>query len=171
MEKKPLSPVQAGLLIAIVMIIISLVTYLTGMYTQQWPGYVSYLLLCVMTIVAVISYAKSRDGYVTFGNCFLWGFKTTAVVVLFYVVYLVIFIIIFPDFKEKMIEVTRETMEKQNRPDDQIETAISMMNKAFYVFMFLGVIFFFLVLGVIGSLLGAAFAKKKPVSPFDQRTT
>jgi len=124
-----------------------------------------------MVIIAVMSYAKSKDGYVTFGNAFLWGFKTTAVLTALYVVYLLIFIIVFPDFKAKMIEITREGMEKQNLPDDQIETAMNMMDKAFYVFMFLGTIFFFLLLGVIGSLLGAAFAKKKPVTPFDQRTT
>ena len=171
MEKKVLSPVQAGLLIAIVMILFSLITYLTGLFTQSWVGYVSYLLLCVMIIVAVMNYVKSKDGYATFGNAFFWGFKTSAVVLAFYIVYLIIFIIVFPDFKSKMIDITRESMEKQNRPDDQIETAMNMMNKAFYVFMFLGITFFFLLLGVIGSLLGAAFAKKKPVSPFDQRTT
>jgi uncharacterized membrane protein YdjX (TVP38/TMEM64 family) len=171
MEKKPLSPFQAGLLIGIVLIIIGLVSYLAGLYTQQWIGYATYLLLCIMVIIAVMSYAKSKDGYVTFGNAFLWGFKTTAVLTVLYVVYLLIFIIVFPDFKAKMIEITREGMEKQNLQDDQIETAMNMMDKAFYVFMFLGTIFFFLLLGVIGSLLGAAFAKKKPVTPFDQRTT
>ena len=171
MEKKALSPVQAGLLIAIIMILYSLITYLTGLFTQSWVGYVSYLLLCVMVIVAVMSYVKSKDGYATFGNAFLWGFKTSAVVLLFYLVYLVIFIIIFPDFKQRMIDITREAMEKQNSPDDQIEAAMNMMNKAFYVFMFVAITFFFLLLGVIGSLLGAAFAKKKPVTPFDQRTS
>src|SRR6185295_10925839 len=99
MEKKPLSPFQAGLLIGIVLIIIGLVSYLAGLYTQQWIGYATYLLLCIMVIIAVMSYAKSKDGYVTFGNAFLWGFKTTAVLTALYVVYLLIFIIVFPDFK------------------------------------------------------------------------
>jgi hypothetical protein len=170
MEKKPLSHVQAGLLIAVVMIIIGLVSYLSGIYTQQWPGYASYLLLCIMFIVAVVNYAKSKDGYVTFGQCFGWGFKTSLMATLFYLVYLVIFILIFPDFKDKLVQLTREGMEKKGLPDDQIETAVTMMGKMFYLFMFLGTIFFFLVIGSIGSLLGGAFAKKKPVSPFDRQT-
>ena len=169
MEKKPLSPVQSGIIITVVMVIFSLVIYLTGLYTQQWPGYLSYVLLCVMIIIAVINFASSKDGNVTFGKCFGWGFKTSAIVTLFYLVYLVIFIMIFPEFKEKIIEVTREGMVKQNMPDEQMETALTMMDKGFYIFMFGATIFFFLAIGAIGSLLGAAFAKKKPVSPFDRQ--
>ena len=171
MEKKPLSFLQAGIVIGIVMILFGLVIYLTGMYkTQQWISYFSYLLLCVMIIIAVINYAKSKDGRVTFGQCFGWGFKTSLIVTLLYLVYLAIFILIFPDFKEQLMQITRESMEKKSLPEDQIDTAVSMMDKMFYVFMFGGTIFFFLLIGVIGSLLGGAFAKKQPPSPFDRQS-
>ena len=172
MEKKPLSFLQAGLVIGVVMILFGLVTYLTGMYkTQQWISYFSYLLLCVMIIIAVINFAKSKNGNVTFGQCFGWGFKACMIVTLLYLVYLVIFILIFPDFKQEMIQLTRESMEKQGRTEDQIEAGVSMMDKGFYLFMFLGLIFMFLVTGVIGSLLGGAFAQKKPASPFERQSS
>jgi hypothetical protein len=172
MEKKPLSFFQAGLIITIVMILFGLIVYLTGLYkTQQWISYVSYLLLCIMIIIAVVNYANSRDGRVTFGQCFGWGFKTSMIVTVLYLLYLVVFIMIFPDFKAELMQLTREGMEKQNLPEDQIDAGVSMMDKGFYIFMFLGTIFFFLVIGVIGSLLGGAFAKKRPVSPFEQQTS
>lgn len=167
MEKKPLSIIQAGLVIAVVMILFGLITYLTGVYkTQQWISYLSYLLLCVMIIIAVVNYAKSKDGLVTFGQCFGWGFKTSMIITVFYLVYLVIFILIFPDFKDQLMQITRESLEKKNMSEDVIDSSMSMMDKMFYIFMFIGSIFFFLIVGVIGSLLGAAFAKKKPISPF-----
>jgi uncharacterized membrane protein YiaA len=171
MEKKPLSFLQAGIVIAIVMILFGLVTYLTGMYkTQQWISYFSYLLLCVMIIIAVINFAKSKNGNVTFGQCFGWGFKTSLIVTLVYLVYLVVFILIFPDFKQELMQITRESMEKKGTSEDQIDTAVSFMDKGFYMFMFLGAIFMFMVTGVIGSLLGGAFAQKKPASPFDRQS-
>ena len=167
MEKKPLSFFTAGLIITIVMILLGLVFYLTEIYkTQQWLSYISYVLLLVMIIVAVMNYAKSKDGLVTFGECFGWGFKMSMIITVLYLVYLAAFILIFPDFKEQMLQITREGMEKKNRPEDEIDAGMSMMNKSFYIFMFIGTIFFFLVIGVIGSLLGGAFAKKKPVTRF-----
>ncbi|HYJ38323.1 MAG TPA: DUF4199 domain-containing protein [Chitinophagaceae bacterium] len=169
MEKKPASIIQSGLIITVVLAIYGLIIYISDLYSQQWLSYLTYFLLCLMIIIAVINYAKSKNGLVTFGQAFMWGFKTTAIVILFYAVYSIIFLLIFPEFKDKLIQITREGMEKQNTPDDQMETALSMMDRMFYLFMFLGLIFFFLLFGVIGSLLGAAFAKKKPISPFDRQ--
>jgi len=49
--------------------------------------------------------------------------------------------------------------------DEQIEQGLSMYSKNFMVFTVGGALFMYILLGAIGSLIGAALTKKKPVNP------
>jgi hypothetical protein len=61
-------------------------------------------------------------------------------------------------------------MEGKNMSDDQIEQGIAFTKKFFTPLAIGGVLVSFLIMGVIGSLIGAAVAKKNPQqSPFVQQ--
>jgi ABC-type antimicrobial peptide transport system permease subunit len=78
--------------------------------------------------------------------------------------------LIFPETRDVAIDEARKQMEKQGKmSDDQIDQAIEMTKKFFLPFAIGGSVIGTLIVGAIASLLGAAFAKKKPISPFDQQ--
>ena len=62
-------------------------------------------------------------------------------------------------------------MEKQGKmSDDQIDQSMQMFERNFMVFSAGAALFMYLILGAIGSLIGAALTKKQTRSPFDQQT-
>jgi uncharacterized membrane protein YciS (DUF1049 family) len=170
MEKKPTPPITSGLVVSLVLIVLSIVAYLTGIEQDGWYRWVSLLILCIAVILVVINFGKQSDNNVTFGNLFAYGFKTSAVVTCIMIVFSIAWFLIFPEMKEKAIEAARKQMEqKQQLSEEQIESAIAMTRKTFTVFLIIGLIFFYLVIGVISSLIGAAIAKKNPQTPFQNQ--
>ena len=65
--------------------------------------------------------------------------------------------------------MARQQMEGQGRSDEQINTALEVMKKGFWVFGILGVLFSYAIFGAIGSLIGAAITKKNPQTPFEEQ--
>jgi preprotein translocase subunit SecF len=129
--------------------------------------------MCIALIVVCINYANQKSNYVTFGNVFGYGFKTTAIIALITVVYSLLSIyVIFPETRDLALEQSRKQMEQQGRlSEDQIDGALETVRKGFLLIVLLSAIFGTLIFGAISSVLGAAFAKKKPVTPFDQPRT
>ena len=169
-EKKIVSPQIKGLIIALILIVVGIAAYFTGLAYESWFSWASSGIFCLAVIFACIHYANQKDGFVTFGNVFGHGFKITAVTTVIVLVYSVIAItVLFPEMKEKIFEMQQAEMEKKDMPSEQVETTMNMMRKYFTLFMILGLIFGYLVTGCIGSLLGAAFAKKKPINPLTQQ--
>ncbi|HET9057048.1 MAG TPA: DUF4199 domain-containing protein [Chitinophagaceae bacterium] len=167
MEKKITSHVTKGLIISLVLIVLGLAFYFTGLYLENWYQYVVMLIYVVAIIWATLSFGKENDNAVTFGNLFAHGFKTAAVVTCIMIVYSLVFGYIFPEMREKIIEKTQEEMANNPKVTQaQIDQTIEIMKKSFTVFLILGVIFWYLLAGVIASLIGAGVAKKNPPSPF-----
>ena len=126
-------------------------------------------MLLVAIIIACVHFANQKDGYVTFGNVFLHGFKITLVVTLFLLLYTVLATtILFPDMKERIFELQRTKMEESGIDDDKVDQAMTMMKKYFTVITIGATIFGTLIWGAISSLIGAAIAKKKKFNPLDQ---
>jgi len=168
-ENKIMSPQIKGLLIALIVIILGIAGYFTGIGFSSWYNWVVNAIMFAAIIIACVHFAKQKEGYVTFGNVFLHGFKITAVIAIIVLVYsLLAFTVLFPDMKEKMFEMQQEQMEKQGLDDDKLEQGMTMMKKYFMIFLVLGVIFGTLIWGCIASLIGAAVAKKKKFNPLDQ---
>jgi len=168
-ETKIMSPQIKGLLIALIVIILGIAGYFTGLGFSTWYNWVVNLVMLVAIIFACVHFANQKQGYVTFGNVFLHGFKTTAVVTVIVLVYtLLAFTVLFPDMKEKIFEMQQAKMEESGIDDDKLEQAMTMMKKYFMIFLVLGVIFGTLLWGCIASLIGAAVAKKKKINPLDQ---
>lgn len=170
-EKKPISHFVAGLIIAAVLIIYTTILNYMGLFQNQSLGWVSYFILIGGLILFINLYGKARNGQVTFGNLFSYGFKTTSIITLIMILYIVIFFMAFPEFKDKIVETAREGMEKQGKmTDDQIDEGLQMFERNFILFTGGGALFMYLLLGAIGSLIGAAVTKKQPRSPFDQQS-
>jgi len=105
----------------------------------------------------------------TFGNLFAFGFKTSAVLTIIFILFLIIFNMLFPDLKEKGFEMMRGQLEEQGKiSDSQIDDALEMGRKFFWPGLIGGTLLFFLIIGAIASLIGAGITKKKPVNPLDE---
>ena len=168
-ENKIMSPQIKGLLISLIVIVFSIAGYFTGLSYTGWYPWVINLVLLMAIVVACVHFANQKQGYVTFGNVFLHGFKITAVVAIIVLVYtLLAFTVLFPDMKEKIFEMQQAQMEKRGLDDDKLEQGMTMMKKYFMIFLVIGVIFGTLIWGAIASLIGAAVAKKKKFNPLDQ---
>ena len=167
METKVTTPVIKGLIISMILIVIGLAIYFSGQVANKSLGYLQYLILFAGILWGCINYAKQLDGNVSFGNVFAHGFKITAVVTVILVLYtLLALTVLFPEMKDKLIEQAELEMEKQSMSDSQREQAIMMMKNYMMPFAIAGILFFFMVIGLIASLIGAAAAKKKPLDPF-----
>jgi NADH:ubiquinone oxidoreductase subunit 6 (subunit J) len=166
--KKPISHFVAATVIAAVLIIYTLVLQFTGLWTNSALAWISYIFIVGGLILFINMYGNAMDNQVTFGNLFSYGFKTTALLALIMIAFTVILFSIFPNIREKMVEIARQRMEERNTPDDQIEKGIEMWQKMFWVFTIGGIILVYAIVGAIGSLIGAAVTKKKPVNPLDQ---
>jgi len=169
-EKKVMTHVTKGLLVSMILIVIGIAGYFAGLYTERWYSWISYGVLFIAVIWGCIFYANQMNGQVSFGNVFAHGFKMSVVVALILTVWVLLAtIVIFPDMKEKALEMARQSMEDRgNLSESQIEQGMEFTRKFFTLFAILGTLFVTLIFGVIASLIGAAVAKKKPVNPLDQ---
>lgn len=166
--KKPISHFIAATVIAAVLIVYTLLLQFTGLWKNQAMAWVSYVFIVGGLIIFINQYGNALNNQVTFGNLFSYGFKTTAFLVLIMIAFTIILFLIFPEIKEKMVEIARQRMEDRNTPEDQINTALETWQKMFWVFTIGGLILVYAIVGAIGSLIGAAVTKKKPVNPLDQ---
>lgn len=168
--RKPISHITAGLLIAGIVIVLSMVTMLfTHNAGNPGSGLFNYIIIIGGLIFFVNLYGKSNNYQLGFGDLFSYGFKATAVYTILFIGFLVLFALIFPDFKATQIEIARTAMENQKGvSEEQAEQGMQMMNKYFWVFAIGGTTLMFVIIGAIGSLLGAMVTKKSPHNPFEQ---
>ncbi|HEY1112920.1 MAG TPA: DUF4199 domain-containing protein [Chitinophagaceae bacterium] len=168
-ERKPVTHVTAGLIIAALLVVYSIIVQFMGLAQNQYLGLLQYALIIGGLIYFVTQWGKAHDYTLSFGNLFAYGFKSTAVFTIINIVFLIIFFLVFPEMKEKSFEMAREQMEKNpNVSEDQIEQGIDIARRFFWVGLIGGTMFFMILIGAIGSLIGAAVTKKRPNNPFDQ---
>ena len=169
-EQKPISPIMKGVIISLLLIVLSLIAYFTGQDTATWNQWLVNIILFGGILWACISYGKQLNNNVTFGNVFTHGFKVSSLVTLFLIFFTVIFFLLFPEVKEKGLDAARTKMEKSGDfSDDQIEQGIALTRKFFYVFAIGGLMFAYMIIGTIASLIGAAITKKDPRPPFENQ--
>ena len=83
------------------------------------------------------------------------------------IVYSVIFITAFPEFKEQALDAARKQMQSnKNISEENMEKGIEMTKRFFIVGMIGGILLFYLITGAIASLIGASITKKDP-RPFE----
>lgn len=167
MENNITSHIIKGSILAAIGILFSIVIYVFNLFELTWLSWINYLIFIGGLVYGAILYSNQSNNNVTFGNLFAHGFKTTAVVIVITVVYTVISMkFLFPDMVDKIMEISRKKMEENPQmTDEMIEQALTMTKKFFFPFAIGGAIIGTGILGALGSLLGAAIAKKNP-NPF-----
>lgn len=169
MEKKPLSHIVAGVIIGAVMIIYSLFLQLADQANNKPLGFLSYLIIIAMLIVFILQYGKANNDDKTFGQLFSYGFKASAVSAILSIAFMAIFFIVFPEYQEKIWDNARTEMAKNPQLNEaQIEQGLEIAKKFFWIFLIGGGIFMTMIIGAVGSLIGAGIAKKNPQTPFQQ---
>ncbi|MCU0336508.1 MAG: DUF4199 domain-containing protein [Sediminibacterium sp.] len=171
MENKVTPAWQKGLILSLIIIVIGAGLHLSGMSQNTYAQWSQNILFFAGIIWACIDYAKQKQGEVTFGNVFGFGFKVSAAVAAIVAVYSILAVTtIFPEMKDQAIEAARKSMEDNPKlNEEQIDQALQMTSKMFVPFMIGGVLLGFALIGAIASLVGAAFAKKNPnPTPFNQ---
>lgn len=170
MEKKVTSPALKGLVISLLLIVFALVVHFLNLSKNRGLGSIQFVILVAGIIGSAVLFAKQMNGNVTFGNVFSHAFKTAAATTAIMVVYTIISIkFIVPETVDMAMQEARIGMESKNMSDDQIDQAIAFTKKFFVPLTAGGVLLFFLITGVIASLIGAAVAKKNPQDPFVQQ--
>lgn len=170
METKELTPgnfsINYGLILGAVMILISIITYATGMTLNgvQWPNYLYYILFPVIIIYAISAYKKKNNGILSLGNAIKVGLLIAVISALVNVVYGLVFnYIIDPEFMGQVIEKTGEKlMENPNLSPEIVEKQMEMMKKfsnpllGSAIWVALSALF-----GLIYSLIGGLVMKKE----------
>lgn len=164
MENKPLSNAKAALIVFFLMVIYTLIISFGGLQSNTKLPWISYIIIIFGIMILVMKYGKDLQNNVTFGNLFAYGFKTVATLIIFYVAFTVVFYLIFPEYKMRLLEIMKDNALKTATPDnqEQVKSGINIMQRFFWVAMIAGIIISFAILGALGALLGAAFSKRNP---------
>ncbi|MDE3183229.1 MAG: DUF4199 domain-containing protein [Bacteroidota bacterium] len=163
MEQTVTPSTTKGIIISLVLIVIALATYFLNMNSSSWLQYVSYAIFIVGIIWSVNLYGKQIDHNSTFGNYFAHGFKIAAIVTAIMIVYIVIFVYLFPDIRDKAMDAARKSMESKGQmSQEQIKQALGFTQKFFMVFLIAGTLLGYLIFGALASLIGAGITKKNP---------
>ena len=170
MEKKPITPLAAGLIIGLTSVILFLVYYFTGLVFQQdWTAWIPALVFIILIIVFISMWSNANNNFVTFGSCFGFGFKTICISTLIVFFFTLVFIYLTPEYKDQMLQMMKEKMrENKQVTDEQVEAGMSMVTSHFMLITVGGSLLGNLFFGTIAALIGAAVAKKKPFDPFTQ---
>lgn len=169
-ERRPISHVFAGLMIALAIIAFStIMTLAGGANAGPTGGWITYLIIVIGTILFIQRYGKDVAYNASFGEYFSYGFKAATMVVLLFVAFLLVLSLAMPGIKQSVLEATRQELEKQkNITDKDIDNVMQMTNKYFWVVMIGTSVFFLAFFGAIGSLIGAAITKKLPQNAPEQ---
>jgi hypothetical protein len=172
-ESKPISHFRAGLLIAAFMVVFSLIMDFVGQGEASSFGWISNLVFIGALIYFINKHGKANNNTSTFGEMFSYGFKITSIVTLIMIIFMVIYFASFPERKATMVEAFTTEMETQvdsgKITESQADMMINQYDKKFILLTGGTALFGYLVMGAIGSLIGAAITKKEPKTPFDQQ--
>ncbi|MGN6542117.1 MAG: DUF4199 family protein [Ginsengibacter sp.] len=167
MQQTVTTSTTKGIVLALILIIIALATYFLNMNQSSALQYISYVVFIAGIIWSVVSYGKQVEYNSTFGNYFAHGFKTAATVTAIMIIYIIVFVIIFPDIKERAIDAVKKAMEAKGKmSQEQISQYIISYRKFFMVIAIAGTLIGYLIFGAIASLIGAGITKKNP-RPFE----
>src|SRR5437763_5827068 len=103
MDQPVTSPISKGLVLSLILIIIAIAVFFSGINMNSGVQYLGYAVFIGGIIFFISQYGKQINYSSTFGNYFSHGFKITAFVTVIMIVYAIVFISVFPEFKEKAL--------------------------------------------------------------------
>ncbi|GAB2772919.1 DUF4199 domain-containing protein [Salinimicrobium soli] len=173
MEKSPKSiGATYGVYLGAIMILLTALAYAFSLdlFTKWWFGILSFLVLLVVSILAVRNAKKHKISYFSFKNAFTAYFVTVFVGMLIATVFsILLFTVIDPEaaevVAEKTMEASRAMMENFGAPEASIDEALAEMqnNNQFSVGnqlkRFVYSLGFYLIIGLIIALI---FKERNP---------
>lgn len=151
-----------GAISGLLMMLCSLGLYMADLGLKTGLSYLVYVPFLIGLILNAIAFSKANDGFVTFGSVFGSCFKGAMIVTLCMVLYAIIFVNLFPEMKEKALEMARKEMAKNPQmTDEQMEMGLGITRKYWNVILIGGNLLGTLFWGAIFSVIGALVAKKK----------
>ena len=163
MENTITPPLTKGIVIGLILAVLGFVAFFMKMDTSSPVQYISYFLFLGGIIWSVWYYGKQIDYQGTFGNYFAHGFKTAAVITAIMILFFLVLMFTFPEFKENAMDASRKSMAKsEGITQEQIDQAMELSNKFFGVFLIGGTMLGYLFFGAIAALIGAGITKKDP---------
>jgi len=163
MEQTVTTSTTKGIVISLVLIVLALAAFFLDIDPQSGFQYISYVVFIAGIIWSVSIYGKQIDHNSTFGNYFAHGFKVAALVTAIMIIYIVVFLNLFPEMKDKGIDAARKSMESKGKmTQEQITQALGFTKKFFMVFVIGTTLIGYLIFGAVASLIGAGITKKNP---------
>jgi Protein of unknown function (DUF4199) len=163
-----------GLITGLIICIIALIQYLGGLKTYMSPlGYLVYVVLIVMAVLAGLKQKSLNGGYLEFGEALKITFSVFASALLLQTIFTyVLFNFIDPSFKEalaqEILNKTEDFMRKFGASDSQIDEALeSERGKDPFALsrMLLGYAISCIVCFLICLIISAIIKKNKPAFP------
>ncbi|ATL48164.1 hypothetical protein COR50_13880 [Chitinophaga caeni] len=112
-------------------------------------------------ILSTLQFSKQAEGKASFGALFSNGFRTTAVIIVLFIVFLLICVTIAPDLKAKILAEAAQADAGSHLSPEAIKEQQEFVSKQFIPFIFSGVLITLLIIGGFASLIGALIARKK----------
>jgi hypothetical protein len=173
MEEKPRSSTTHGLYYGLttgaVLIVFSLLLFITNLYLNKWLSTVGYAILLGGMIWGTMEYRKKYlNGFMSYGQAFGLGFKIGLFAGILGAIYMFFFAqFINPGFTQELLDQTREQMMERSgdMSEEQMEQAIAISAKFMSPpMMAVWSLLYYIVFGAIASLITAIFLKKEDKS-------
>jgi hypothetical protein len=162
-----------GLIVGATGILLSMITYVTGLDKSDTGQYLNYINIPITIIAMVFAIKERRDkelgGFIEFGQ----GFGTAALLVVIASVISSVYTYFYmafinPSFHEFLMQKQEAKMEERGMSQESIDAALKMAGK----FMTPGMVSMFALLGgilvgILIALIVAAIMRKANPNPFD----
>jgi len=158
------STFMSGVYLAIVLILVSVVFYVTGNTFSKIAQYLSYVFMIGGVIYGQISYRKLLGGEITYGQALGAGVLTLLFASVLSSIYTyLLYTVIDPSLMEQMRIFTEETLVQRGIPEEQMQMSLDIALKfQTPVMMVVMGIFGGAFIGLIISLITSIVIKKNP---------
>ncbi len=165
------SSLMSGIYLGIVMILVSVVFYVTGNPFSKAAQWIGYVVMIAGIVMAQLFYRKTLGGTMTYGQALGVGILTMVFASLLTSIYtFLLYQVIDPSLQEQLRLFTEEQIVKRGDvPEEQLEMAMNMATKfQTPVMMLVMGIFGGTFMGLIVSLITSIFTQKKPTEDFTE---
>ena len=129
--------------------------------------YLSYIPFIVFLFLVQKEYKDKLGGYIKFGDAFMTGFWYGLFSALLLAIFTYIYLaFISPERLSQSIEAQRDAMAAKGLSADQVDKGIEIAKKYGAIIAAFGLVIWYIILGLIFGLIGAAIFKKER-SAFD----
>ena len=155
----------SGIYIGVVLILISVVLYVTNLMFETWAQYISYPILIAGAVYAQLNYKKSLGGEMTYGQALGAGVLALIFASVLSAIYAyLLYAVIDPSLIDQIRIMTEQKLIEQGKiPEEQLDQVLNMTMKFQKPpIMAAMAIFGGALIGLIISLITAIFTKKNP---------